>query len=81
MCAVSVQAPRLASKVASVFVVGDVAEVEAEVEPGTDFNAAAAKPFVAEPGFDPGTFGLWAQHASHCTTPLHLPANSKSLDS
>ena len=70
MCAVSVQAPRLASKVARVFVVGDVAEVEAEVEPGTDFNAAAAKPFVAEPGFDPGTFGLWAQHADHCATPL-----------
>ena len=53
MCAVSVQDPRLASKVARVFVVGDVAEVEAEVEPGTDFNAAAAKPCVAEPGFDP----------------------------
>ena len=60
----------MASKVASVFVVGDVAEVEAEVELGTDFNAAAATPFVAEPGFDPGTFGLWAQHADHCATPL-----------
>ena len=25
---------------------------------------------IAEPGFNPGTFGLWAQHASHCATPL-----------
>ena len=25
---------------------------------------------IAEPGFDPGTFGLWARHASHCATPL-----------
>ena len=27
---------------------------------------------VAERGFDPGTFGLWAQHANHCATPLLL---------
>ena len=27
---------------------------------------------IAEPGFDPGTFGLWAQHANHCATPLLL---------
>ena len=25
---------------------------------------------IAKPGFDPGTFGLWAQHASHCATSL-----------
>ena len=25
---------------------------------------------IAERGFDPRTFGLWAQHASHCATPL-----------
>ena len=25
---------------------------------------------LAERGFDPRTFGLWAQHASHCATPL-----------
>ena len=25
---------------------------------------------IAEPGFDPGTFGLWAQHTNHCATPL-----------
>jgi hypothetical protein len=23
-----------------------------------------------ERGFDPRTFGLWAQHANHCATPL-----------
>ena len=27
---------------------------------------------LAEPGFDPGPFGLWAQHASHCAIPLKL---------
>ena len=27
---------------------------------------------IAEPGFDPGTFGLRAQHANHCATPLQL---------
>ena len=27
---------------------------------------------IAEPSFDPGTFGLWAQHANHCATPLLL---------
>ena len=27
---------------------------------------------IAEPGFNPGTFGLWAQHANHCATPLLL---------
>ncbi len=25
---------------------------------------------IAERGFDPRTFGLWAQHANHCATPL-----------
>ena len=25
---------------------------------------------IAEPGLDPRAFGLWAQHASHCATPL-----------
>ena len=29
---------------------------------------------IAEPGFDPGTFGLWAQHANHCATPLMVSA-------
>ena len=27
---------------------------------------------VAERGFDPRTFGLWAQHANHCATPLDV---------
>ena len=70
MCAASVQAPRSASKAAHVFAVGDEAGAEAEVELGTDLNAASANQIVAEPGFDPGTFGLWAQHADHCATPL-----------
>ena len=26
---------------------------------------------IAERGFDPRTFGLWAQHANHCATPLY----------
>ena len=29
---------------------------------------------IAQPGFDPGTFGLWAQHANRCTTPLMVSA-------
>ena len=29
---------------------------------------------IAEPGFNPGTFGLWAQHANHCATPLVVSA-------
>jgi len=27
---------------------------------------------ISKPGFDPGTFGLWAQHASHCATSNRL---------
>ena len=27
---------------------------------------------IAERGFDPRTFGLWAQHANHCATPLDV---------
>ena len=33
---------------------------------------ALAKEQIAERGFDPRTFGLGAQHANHCATPLHL---------
>ena len=33
---------------------------------------------IAERGFDPRTFGLWAQHASNCATPLRVRANSTS---
>ena len=33
---------------------------------------------LAEHGFDPRTFGLWAQHASHCATPLRRCAISGS---
>ena len=29
--------------------------------------------WVADPGFDPGTFGLWAQHANHCASLLVKP--------
>ena len=39
---------------------------------------------IAERGFDPRTFGLWAQRASHCATPLRycvisgIPTSSTS---
>ena len=52
------------------FAVGDEAGVEAEADTSADVNGAVANAKVAEPGFDPGTFGLWAQHAEHCATPL-----------
>ena len=32
---------------------------------------------LAERGFDPRTFGLWAQHANHCATPLWEPSLSR----
>ena len=52
------------------FAVGDEAGVEAEADTSADVNGAVANAKVAEPGFDPGTFGIWAQHADHCATPL-----------
>ena len=52
------QAPRLASNTARVFAVGDEAGLEAEADTSADVYAAAANRVVAEPGFDPGTFGL-----------------------
>ena len=27
---------------------------------------------LVSPGIDPGTFGLWAQHASHCASPFSV---------
>ena len=60
----------LASHAARVFAVGDEAGVEAEADTSADVNGVVAIAKVAEPGFDPGTFGLWAQHADHCATPL-----------
>ena len=33
---------------------------------------------LSERGFDPRTFGLWAQHASHCATPLDANVNRNS---
>ena len=33
---------------------------------------ATAQMYKTSPGIDPGTFGLWAQHASHCVTPLFV---------
>ena len=35
------------------------------------FSRSKCKKNIAERGFDPRTFGLWAQHANHCATPLN----------
>ena len=40
------------------FAVGDEARVEAEAVTSADVKGAVANAKVAEPGFDPGTFGL-----------------------
>ena len=34
---------------------------------------------LAERGFDPRTFGFWAQHASHCATPLIIAADAREI--